>query len=493
MVMILFLLFLISCSDPFESKTSDLKLQTEEFSDFLSHSSVSRELSLRDTVDLSLLLNILSPFFKNPQKSEFVIRAYENPFHSTSLPLEERAVSNAYYGGVYDPVNHQVVFVPTAQGNRSAWHRYDCATRKIEAYENPFHSTSIPEDHRVVGVWAYQGGVYDPVNNQIVFVPASQAPQSIWHRYDCANRKIEAYSNPFHAASLPQENRVVSSYFGGVYDPVNSQIVFVPTGQASRPTWHRYDCVTRTIEAYANPFHSTSLPEDERAVGNAYYGGVYDPVNSQIVFVPHNQSPTAAWHRYDCASKTIEVYENPFHSTSTVEENRVVAGAYFGGVYDPMNNQIVFVPHNQASAMTWHRYDCANRAIEVYENPFHSTSLPENHRFVGSAYFGGVYNPVNNQIIFAPRRQARESIWHRYDCENRIIEPYANPFHSTSMSVEHRAVEWAYHGGVYDSVNNQIIFAPTIQAARPIWHALQNYGTPRLSKQFAAHYLFNKF
>jgi hypothetical protein len=124
-------------------------------------------LSLQDPVDLNLLRKILSPFFKNQNKSSFALRAYSNPFHSTSTPEDHRAFERAYVGGVYDPVNNQIVFVPFMQAPRSIWHRYDCSSQMIQAYSNPFHSTSTPEDHRVFER-AYAGGVYDPVNNQIL-------------------------------------------------------------------------------------------------------------------------------------------------------------------------------------------------------------------------------------------------------------------------------------------------------------------------------------
>jgi hypothetical protein len=80
---------------------------------------------------------------------------------------------------------------------------------------------------------------------------------------------------------------------------------------------------------YSNPFHSASEPADQRALWAGYYAGVYDPVNHQIVFVPWKQAP---WHRYDCASQTIEAYENPFHLASEPAGERIVFDAYNGGL-----------------------------------------------------------------------------------------------------------------------------------------------------------------
>jgi hypothetical protein len=489
----IFFLFLLSCSHPFESNSLGGQLQTQAPFGAAKAFFHSGELSLQDPVDLNLLRKILSPFFKNQNKSSFALRAYPNPFHSTSTPEDHRAFAGAYVGGVYDPVNDQIIFVPTGQAPRSMWHRYDCSTQRIEAYLNPFHSTSTSEEERAVGT-AYMGGVYDPVNNQIIFVPFMQAPRSIWHRYNCTTQSIEAYSNPFDSTSDPEAHTARGhAYYGGVYDPVNKQIIFVPWNQAPRIMWHRYDCVSQTIEAYPNPFHSTSTNEDEKAVVNAYHGGVYDPVNNQIIFVPVAQAQQTTWHRYDCTTQSIKAYSNPFDSTSTPEDHTAVASAYVGGVYDPLNNQIIFIPYVQATRSIWHRYDCVTQSIEAYPNPFDSTSTSEDDKAIGASYGGGVYDPVNNQIIFAPYHQSTQASWHRYDCATQTIQAYNNPFDSTSSPPENQALNLAYHGGVYDPHNNQIIFIPHGQANRKTWHAFQNFGKSELSRQFAGHCLFNKF
>jgi hypothetical protein len=164
-----------------------------------------------------------------------------------------------------------------------------------------------------------------------------------------------------------------------------------------------------------------------------------------------------------------------------------------GGSYDPFNNQIVFVPFDQAQQTKWHRYDCATQTIEIYPNPFHSTSTPQEHRSVWRGYMGGVYDPLRNQIVFVPNKQAQQTAWHHYDCPTRTIEAYESPFDSNSTPVDHQVVDQAYYGGIYDPFNNQIVFIPANQANRRNWHVIQNYGKPQLSRQFAAHYLFNKF
>jgi hypothetical protein len=266
------------------------------------------------------------------------------------------------------------------------------------------------------------------------------------------------------------------------------QIVFVPSGQSPSRKWHKYDCLSQTLLAYDNPFHSTSNPLENRSVGS-YVGGVFDPLNHQIVFSPHSQAFQAKWHRYDCLSQTLQAYDNSFHSSSL----QPTSGTYYGAVFDPINNQIVFVPCGQGPESSWHRYDCSSQTLQAYENPFHSTSTPTENQAVSTAYSGGVYDPIQNQIIFAPREQGPKLKLHQYDCASQTVQAYDNPFHSSALPIENRAVSTAYIGGVFDPHNNQIVFVPYGQANRTTWHTLQNYGATEISRQFASHYLFNKF
>jgi hypothetical protein len=499
----LFLIFL-SCSDSSHSFASRRELQTQ------APSTQSSNLSLHEPIDLALLLKILSPFFKTQHKSQSALRAYDNPFHNTSTPENHRSFDNAYIGGVYDPLNNQIVFVPSDQSAFNEFlfppehhpiklHRYDCLSNTIEAYDNPFHALSTPAENRIVGS-AYRGGVYDPINRQIVFIPQSQSnhlsPNPIkFHRYDCSSRTLEAYDNPFNYNSLPEENRIsmYSAYTGGVYDPINHQIIFVPHRHAAYSKCHRYDIPTKAIEIYDNPFHSTSSPVENRGTFNGYYGGVYDPLNQKIIFVPSAQGSRPKLHRYNCSNQSLEVYDNPFHSTSNPTEEQMLSSAYRGGVYDPFNQKIIFVPARNAPETTWHRYDCASETIEAYTNPFHLNSFPEEKRISQHAtYVSGVYDPINSQIIFVPsNQQPGRPIWHRYNCLTQTVEAYNNPFHSTSLPLENRF--FSYLGAVHDPLNNQVVFIPYGQASQRKWHVLQHYSNKKISRDFAAHYLFNKF
>jgi hypothetical protein len=140
------------------------------------------------------------------------------------------------------------------------------------------------------------------------------------------------------------------------------------------------------------------------------------------------------------------------------------------------DNQIVFIPFHQGSQSEFHVYDCATKTILSYSNL--TGMLPH---FV---YGGGVYAPLNNQIVFIPHNQAPQDQWHLYDCATKSILSYESSGNFGN---------YAYAGGVFDPTNNQIIFIPHNQAAETQWHTFQKFGSSQISRQLAAHYLFNKF
>jgi hypothetical protein len=66
------------------------------------------------------------------------------------------------------------VFVPSDQASEFEWHVYDCETKKVLSY---------PKAAGIFSIHAYAGGVYDPQNNQVVFVPYAQSAQNAWHTF----------------------------------------------------------------------------------------------------------------------------------------------------------------------------------------------------------------------------------------------------------------------------------------------------------------------
>jgi len=77
------------------------------------------------------------------------------------------------------------------------------------------------------------------------------------------------------------------------------------------------------------------------------------------------------------------------------------------------------------------------------------------------AYHGGVYDPINNRLILVPYGIADETEWHYIDLSTGSVVEYT---HGAT------AVDQAYVGGVYDPINERIIFVPYTQSAENDWH-----------------------
>jgi hypothetical protein len=146
-VLIAFFFFIFSCSSENSSQLLFSFLQIEQKNPFLA----SSKEPLSDPLSFKILLEILSPFWKRTSKSDFAIRSYSRP--------PGILANGAYVGGVFDPINNQIVFVPSAQASQSEWHIYDCRTQRIVVYLQPAEPLADG---------AYQGGVFDPINNQIL-------------------------------------------------------------------------------------------------------------------------------------------------------------------------------------------------------------------------------------------------------------------------------------------------------------------------------------
>ena len=310
---------------------------------------------------------------------------------------ESTTSTNAYQGGVYSPTQNRIYFVPHYQADpaNAVWHYLDCSDGTVGTYANPGNAVNL----------AYSGGVYSPVQNRIYFVPFFQAPpaNAVWHYIECSDGSVGTYANPGNATSL-------AAYQGGVYSPVQNRIYFVPNHQAhpSNTVWHYIDCNDGTVGTYANPGNAPNL--------GAYSGGVYSPVQNRIYFSPHYQADPSypVWHYIECSDGSVGTYANP---------GNAVGSAYIGGVYSPVQNRIYFVPYFQAETANavWHYIDCDDGSVGTYANPGNAPNL--------AAYSGGVYSPVQNRIYFVPFSQADPSnaVWHYIECSDGSVGTYANP------------------------------------------------------------------
>ncbi len=150
------------------------------------------------------------------------------------------------------------------------------------------------------------------------------------------------------------------------------------------------------------------------------------------------------------------------------------SAAYTGGVYCPTQNRIYLMPYAQANQANWHYIDCSDGSVNAYA---HGVTA------VNSAYIGGVYSPTENKIYFVPLAQANQANWHYIDCSDGSANAYA---HGAT------AVASAYLGGAYSPTQDRIYFAPFVQGAQASWHFIQIFGDGIISRQLAAHTVFNK-
>jgi len=288
----------------------------------------------------------------------------------------------------------------------------------------------------------YAGGVYSPTQNRIYLVPFARANISTWHYIDCAKGTVVAYTHGVTA--------VANAYKGGVYSPTQNRIYFVPYAQGApaNNNWHYVDCATGVVTAYAHGLTN-------KAVANAYVGGVFSPIQNRIYFVPYAQSVDDYWHYIDCATGTATAY------THSLGADKPVTGGYSGGVYSPTLDRIYFAPQAQGDSATyskWHYIDCATSGPTITAYTHGATSV------AGAYAGGGIYSPTQDRIYFTPSVQAAELNWHYIDSAGTVVA-YAHGLATPPIS-------GAYYGAVYSPSQNRIYFIPSTQGDQGTWHYL---------------------
>jgi hypothetical protein len=372
--------------------------------------------------------------------------------------------SSAYLGGVFDSVSNRIYFVPGNQANedRPYWHYVDCQTNQIVSYEHLVSSE--------LASTAYIGGAFDALNHRIYFVPFGQSKSPRWHYIDCLKGQVVSYEHQISISEIHEQ-----SYNGGVYDPFQNRIYFIPREQVKEPYWHYVDCKTGQIVSY---LHNQPLSDFNDA---GYFGGVLDVSSGRIFFIPRYQTSPInfkdRWHYIDCIQGSVESYEHFIQSSELTND------AYMGGAYDPISNRIYLIPRGQATMPYWHYIDCDLGEVRSYETGLSLDSMNSD------SYLGGVYHPGLGQIFLVPSSQADSTHWHYIDCQEAVVKSYRHDFPVEDFQTR------PYYGGVLDPICNRIYFIPynqTIQSSfKSRWHGLQFFGH-RLSTQLAAHPSFNK-
>jgi hypothetical protein len=352
-----------------------------------------------------------------------------------------------YVGSVYDPVNHRTWFLPYNQTSFPLWHYLDGRTGKVVAYAHGKGGELTQAD-------AYLGGVYDPVLQRIYLVPTGlRVYEPLWHYIDCETAEVVSY---FHGRD---SSEFTGSYVGGVYDPLRQRIVLVPGGQSLSAQWHYIDCQTGDVQVYNHGY-------DSDFGGLCYYGGVYDPVNSRVYFVPRcNPESSSRWHYYDCDTGLIVAYEHG------ISGEIVSSVAYVGGAFDPIHKRVIFAPTNQGPSQFWHYVDVMTNEVVSYLNVHPADFLNP------SSYYGAVFSPLDLRIYFVPIGQGTSSRWHYYDCLTGLIEVYFSTLSSLSA------------GGSFDPLNHRIYF---MSRRDTTWASLQLFSSGQVSRQFGASVFFNQ-
>lgn len=426
---------------------------------------------------------IQNPFYMNAQNRSLAnFPSLTNNFTSTDLtkyfgsftgnnyaPMGQSYTHSAtvvnigYRSGIYVPSQNRIYMMPSAQSDQTTWHYIDCFTGTVVGY------SSVPNTGSQPVATGYIGGIYDPVFNRIILVPYGQGNAVNWHYIDVTKSTpvVTAYTNTSGVTNT-------TAYFGGCYDPTTQRAYFCPDTQATSTTateWHYVDCslTTLSIVGYTRPSIGTSI--------GSYQGAVYSPLQNRIYFVPHTAAnPTRTqWYYLNVLTTTpVPVaYTSPGNS---------VPNAYSGGVYDPINNKIYFVPFSQANQSVWHYIDCTKSTNFI-------ASIPNTSTAQANAYVGGCYSPVNKCIYFAPFVQGGQTVWHYIDCVSQTIKSY-----TSAMTMSGAATSaTAYIGCTLSPLQNRIYFIPAGTSVASQWQYLQIPCSDFPDMGVMSNYIFNKY
>jgi len=367
-----------------------------------------------------------------------------------------------YNGGVYSPTQNAIYLVPYDQGSEAWWHYIDCNASQFELLsvrEYAHGATSLAESR------AYAGGVYSPLDDRIYFVPFGQASLSTWHYVDCTTNagRIVGYA---HAAIAN-----VGAYNGGVYSELEDtgyRIYLVPYDVQGQTVLHYIEC---TGAQDAPRVGILDIVNDGGFPQSGYVGGVFSPIQNCVYFVPFKAATHSSWHYINCTTGAVGTYAHPGVTDLAVE-------AYKGGVYSETQDRIYFIPHAQAPFGTWH-YISSTGTVVGYANG--NEACPA----TAGAYDGGVLDPVRNRIYFVPSGQngcdsfngctmedSWRLLWHYIDCADGRVVTYTVDSFDCGSVVGGGGNGWAsssaYSGGV--ATEDKVFFMPNQQAHEDAWH-----------------------
>jgi hypothetical protein len=354
-------------------------------------------------------------------------------------------VSNAYYGGVYSPMQNRIYFVPHAQANQTTWHYYDCDFHRIISY---IHNATVSAN-------AYHGGVYVPEVNRIYFIPSGQATVATWHYINCDSGAVVAYTHGVTA--------VANAYSGGTYNSALGRIYMAPYAQGPNANWHYINATltTPTATAYAqNNGGATAVTST-----SAYSGAIYIPQLGSIYFVPRSQATFSEWHYVDSEGLIRSYTQSVYAGSSVIAFTQ-------GGGYSPVNNRIYLaIGFTNSAFNTWAYISPGPNTVTSY------TGASVN----GNGYRAAVYSPTQNRIYYVPGVHTADLVYTL--CDTATTDTYTNRY---TLEIN------AYLGGIYSPIENSIILIPYAKGNNSAWHRIDEFTSFPVDKGMMSNAVFNK-
>ena len=327
-----------------------------------------------------------------------LVKNYQNSWSTFEI--------NSYIGGVYHPLLDRVFFAPYGQNTSNYYHSVDTKDDSI-----------IQTEHGLTPGLAggYYGGSYDSINHEVIFCP---------HNATTSWLKVDTFGVYSLYTIAPAPSPVSpTSYAGSVF--MNNYIYFVPFGDSNQANWHRYNCLSQSVQTYAHGV--VGLPQ------YAFLGGCYDPVGQRMFLVPYANSSSSTWY-YITPLGTVTSYANA---------QAIPANEFTGGAYDPYNHYIWLV--SQTTNGTWYYIDLNTPNPTV-------NSYTTGQTILGS-YNHAQYCPKSNRIYLIPYSQSNATTWHYIDCYTKTMISYDTSAYLTLFQFRYRGSTYA-KGKVYLSPNN---------------------------------------
>jgi hypothetical protein len=236
----------------------------------------------------------------------------------------------------------------------------------------------------------YRGAVYSPTEEKLYFIRSSINNASNWYYINSTGTTVEIKG---------VENGPSGTYdiYGGTYHPILNRI-YLSHGSVigNSDHWYYIDCNNGSFQQYAHGLGTTT------DVARVFIGGEYCPTNGCIYFTSG-------------VNKANWVYINAEGNVHTFPQSIAFIPSTGGGVYAPTQNRIYYAPKKNLVAANSLYIDCSNNntgLITIDTAPASSTR-----------YFGGVYSPSHDAVIFAPT-DYKMTEWMYIDCATNTLNRY---------------------------------------------------------------------